>query len=186
MILLLSNSKLESSTDRLIDWLDYYKAIYFRLNGDDVLNSKSYGIYLTTKYKNNNDKVNSKVKVVWNRRWIYTNELFEELMNDIKLTNNNYYNFKAHLLKEINNLSAYLLSEYNSTNWIPCRFMNNFNKFEVLIKAQNYGVLVPDSIITNKISELKSFYLKHNKKLITKPISDITFYKENDFLSLLS
>jgi len=60
--------------------------------------------------------------------------------------------------------------------------MNNFNKFEVLIKAQNYGVLVPDSIITNKISELKAFYLKHNKKLITKPISDITFYKENDFL----
>lgn len=35
MILILSKNTNEVTTEKVIDWLEYYKANYLRLNGDD-------------------------------------------------------------------------------------------------------------------------------------------------------
>ena len=45
------------------------------------------------------------------------------------------------------------------------------HKIEQLIKAKSFGFRVPDTLVTHDANQLRSFYGKHNGKIIVKPMA---------------
>ena len=76
MILILSTSKFESTTDEVIRWLNYYKADWKRLNGYDLQNGHSF-FDRTTMQINSKELSTELCPVIWYRRW-YEQDAFAE------------------------------------------------------------------------------------------------------------
>lgn len=103
--------------------------------------------------------------------------------------------FRRTKLPEINNLPDeerfYILNETESffknlfsslpAKWLsqPNSVYNAENKFLQLRIAQQTGLLIPNTIITNSKDELKDFFIENKENIIVKPISQTRIqYKE--------
>ena len=156
MILILSKSKNETTTDQVIDWLNYYKESFYRLNGDDLVD-ENYKIEFGT---NTSDKFSSEIlsklnsaDVIWFRRWYET--------VDIKYFNNispkGAVHYQAHIRGEINNLSGFIFQHFKNRKWFDYYPNITVNKMMVTELAIAEGINVPDTLITNNKNDVISF-----------------------------
>lgn len=172
MILILSQAYFEPSTDEIINWLDYYKLPWRRLNGLDFMQS------LEIDDKNNlSCSVKgfdfTDVKVVWFRRWLSSRcikQLFE--FEDTEQNNRDFLVQIKHFLKlEMNCLTEYFFSSIPKDLIYGRIATVEINKLTVLRAAQSYGLQIPNTRICTNTESFNDFK-KSSKDLITKAIGN--------------
>jgi ATP-GRASP peptide maturase of grasp-with-spasm system len=184
MILIISKSEVEDTTDLVMDWLDKFSAGYFRLNGDDfidkadIINGK---IYL----ENFNTKT---ITIIWNRRW--------SSKGIINADNEAYYDnlgaknasiLLRSLSEETGILRSYLMLKLASKVWTTRPEKMSANKIMNLEIAKSCNLSVPEYIITSSKLTLSKF-AKHHERIISKPISETPFFSnsfENEIVETL-
>src|SRR5690348_3194237 len=65
------------------------------------------------------------------------------------------------------------LAQIPKKNWInhPADCALASHKIEQLARASNFGLRVPDTLVTQSIEDLTEFYRRHNRRVICKPMS---------------
>lgn len=178
MILLISQSDYEYTTDTVYDWIKHLGGDVIRVNGDDLLDVD----FEIKFHKDGTSKIHLKgvnfddVNVIWYRRWMnqdfkYNDESEEYnnfIMNDFTKGCSKYF---FHLLENKN-----WHIRHNITKQYP-------SKIEQNVLAVKNGFLVPDSLICNNKKKLTKFLNKHGK-IINKPIYEVGTFYENENLNL--
>ena len=180
MIGILSHNYLEDTTDEIIDWLDYEKADWIRINGDNLLNEFDVQLGSKTAFPLNLAGGNlEKLSVVWNRRWMY-HDFFP------------FFRDKIHSQEMLHNLIKHIVAEYNGASrtffhaldskkikWVSHYQHQNIDKINVLRKAIEIGLRVPETLITTTKSIVEKFKEKYTN-IITKSIGEATFFTVED------
>lgn len=166
MILILSREIEEPLTCRVIDYLNYHKANYIRVNGEDLINGKVIFNFSLNKLIGkweldiifDDRKISSnEIKTVWFRRSFF------------QLSNLNEQTIVNEFLKsELNILYSNLENIFDHAIWINKPSDRYVNKLFMLKKACENGLTVPETYITNHMSFLENL----QKDIITKPISE--------------
>ncbi len=175
MILILSQSKFEPTTDRVIDWLAYYNAGYFRINGDDIYSkdaelSVNFGASVTSiKCKKFFDLNYSTFKVGWYRRWSLQeyNDGIVKSVSDV----GNAIAISKYLSTDDMSLKHFFLSFLTVKYWVTNPFKYNYPKSIILKEALGAGLLIPQTLITTSKKELTLFCEKHGE-IISKDLSN--------------
>ena len=175
MILILSKSKKEETTNIVMDWLDHIEGDYYRLNGSDFLEKADIGNGHIQFEDFNSEAIN----VVWNRRWssetLINNE--NEQHYDALGTRNGSALLRS-LRSENAILRSYLLSKLLDKVWTTRPGKMSANKIRNLEIAKSCYLSVPEYIITSNKSTLNQFAKKH-KRIISKPISETPFFSSS-------
>lgn len=179
MILILSKSCNEISTDRLIDYLEKYNANYIRINGADLLGSGSVYFDVGNCIRVNDTIIPYKeVNVVFNRRWYDPDEIkIQDLPFEYDTIDS--YSVREEVLREFLSLSQYFKSKFKHALWIPNH--KSVNKLNVIERADSLGLRTPKSFICSKKTDLENIHQFH-PRLITKSIGDIFHLKSEDRL----
>lgn len=189
MILVLSDLDVEETTNAVIDWLDYSGAEYIRINGADLYKSSEYcfdfskrSISLSNENFQFLDNDLLKVSIVWCRKWIS-----EEFYEYNKFRNGSSDQLKAkvanHLESEFFGLTKHLFQLLRNKMWVtkPAHLRLYTSKLDILDLAEECGLSIPATIITNQKSSLQSFIFKHTT-VISKCISGVeAFQYDNNF-----
>jgi len=139
MILLLSKSRNEIATDRLIPYLDKYNGNYFRINGADLLQKPIYFDIGNCIKINNTIIPYSEVNVVFNRRWYDADEIcVEETPTEYKTIASS--SVIDEVTREFLVLSQYLKSKFKDALWIPEK--KTINKLYAIESADKLGLSV--------------------------------------------
>lgn len=172
MILILSE-EFDSSTNNVIDWIDYNNFQFYRINETSNIDLASISI--------NNEENNqfillaeslaidsNEITSYWYRRGFLKVEfnLIEgcDIPNYEKTVN-------KYLAKENAHLKEILYQILENRRSIGKLSNNKTNKLEVLSHAKELGLNIPPTIITNKKKILFDFVNKYDK-VITKSIKD--------------
>lgn len=177
MIALLSQNYAEDTTDEIIDWLTLYKADCVRINGEYMLDEDAaQTIRLSNKSENSFCSLNlSDFEVLWFRRWNQF-EMEEEIFNNPNITPLTKHKLFSHLIKEASVVNSFLFSQAQSKKWIDKPSLHSLNKLKLLSFAQKAGLRIPETLVTNKSSEVIDF-IDQFTHVITKPISEVDIFE---------
>jgi ATP-GRASP peptide maturase of grasp-with-spasm system len=190
MILILTSIG-DASSDLVVDWLDYLKHKYVRINSYDLFEKK---IVFSLQQNDTSIVIDNKkldieaVNVVWFRKFGYfeDSDFFEKIS---KLYGINIVN---HISKEFYKILYFFLLTFKYKHWLTNPFKLNLNKLDVLRIASMCGFNTPNSSITNEMSAentnmiVKSVYdpllmnlrgsnfLTYTNLLITKDMNEIS------------
>lgn len=177
MILVLTTEAGDYSHIKFIDWLEYYKSDYEILSGESILKGKVKVTIKDGAIFINDRNYSEEVKVVFNRRWLTTNQIFK-VSNDDKFNSG----IKKILSSELFELRKFFGYYLKKALWIPDLNNTNVNKLQMLYEAKKAGLSVPDFLVTNSKKDLLSFVAKH-QQVITKAIGNFPgVYFGDDFL----
>jgi len=188
MILLLSQSAGEPTTEKVMDWLEHFGASYLRLNGSDV-NSGATDLEVVladdgvrARLRDEaHDLLPDEVDVVWFRRWQHDRpyESMELFAGDPPDRSQAERNLIRSLDFELDRLSTFLVSRYPEAEWLTELDDAVPNKLRILEQAKRVGLDIPATLVTNTRAALEVFVRQH-PRLITKAISEsIPFTLDN-------
>ncbi|MDR2834798.1 MAG: grasp-with-spasm system ATP-grasp peptide maturase [Bacteroidales bacterium] len=183
MILILSEH-LDVSTDKVCDWLSYYKADFIRTN-DETNNYNIFGNINFEKDKLNfelklNDKTYNlnEITCIWCRRG-HLNVKFPNIQDLNFQEPEIVETISKHLANETNTLKCFFEYLINEKMHINNPNQYNSNKLIALRTAQKAGLKIPETLVTQNANDLKKIFNKHHS-VITKNIQDVlTFSNEN-------
>ncbi|MGJ8665178.1 MAG: grasp-with-spasm system ATP-grasp peptide maturase [Patiriisocius sp.] len=178
MILIISQSHNEPSTDNVIDWIDYLNMSVKRINGIDFYKNLEINIDNEKSYLKIKNIPLEKIKVIWFRRWI-TRENVKDIFIENKQSDRLRQRINTFLKNEFNELASFFFE------WIPKEilferiFDKDINKLSVIYKASELGLEIPKTFIGTKKNDFKELLKK--QKLIVKAISNApTFDVDNE------
>lgn len=191
MILILSKSSYESTTEEVMDWLGRLGAHFVRVNDDDfdsaeVLVTYSQGaweIRLKGLYGLDlnicDDTERTPVRVVWFRRW-YAQERDGGSAGIIDSgfcsREDLQHSVKNHLTLEFRRLSQLFFSQLSGFHWLSCPDEGIYsNKLLVLKRAVESGLATPATLVTSQREGLRRFAASVGP-VITKPISEAQIF----------
>jgi ATP-GRASP peptide maturase of grasp-with-spasm system len=170
------------SSNSVIDWLDFYKVPWLRINETDKITVKSINL--------GNSKINiqlwindtvldlSSITFFWYRRgyfnWIPQHHITENqelnsgLTNYVNMETKKTFDFIYYYLNSLKHISGY----EEALN----------KKLEYLNIAVDAGLIVPDTIICNNKAELEHFFLHHRCRIATKSIYEGYYQETKDKL----
>lgn len=176
---LIISSHFDNSTDKVVDWLNFYKVKFIRLNFKDNDKIKNVNIDIPNNLFNftinkNNKEIridNREIISFWYRNgginlcWSFDNQ--EPFYNEFKTEIDKYINAEANILTDF---IMFLLKDKN-------KYLGNYlkrrqNKLFNLMQANYCGLDIPETLITSQSESLKNFKTK-NPKIINKPISEV-------------
>ena len=166
MILILSASYFEYSTDQVIDWLKFKKANFKRINGNSIFTDE-FSLF-------NNDEFISEINIVWNRRWFDYNNFYPKL-EKVNLSQDNTFRLMQQFFSENVRLSDVLQHKLKNKRWLSKPEEFKLNRVIVSETAKKLKLDVPESIITNSILELKKF-INNYEVIITKSIAEMPMF----------
>lgn len=175
MIVILSSITGELTTDKVIDWLRFYKKDFIRFNGYDFINDHEFIYYIdndTIAMKNNAIDWD-KVKVIWYRRWLAGDE-FESFLNLKSFDLDTRSRIRDFSYSEIRSASSIMFNKLRN------KIFNNPNdtpKAAQLEVARKVGLTIPKTIITSNKKELLRFFKICNSKVITKCIGNVVSFE---------
>lgn len=172
MILILSNQH-EPTTDSVIDWLLQAKVPFFRLNSEDLFDSNQQ-----SHIRINQDGIRiqigdflldpTQIQVVWYRRWYSYGNFkvpFRQNVNNLLL--------KQYVTDEMDAVFNFLVRQLDHCVWLNHPFTTRLhNKLYTLQLAQQCGLRIPDTLLSNKSEAVSEFIQNNHQKAITKPIAD--------------
>lgn len=167
MILILSTDE-DNDTQRVIDWLHFKNAHFFRLNDQDLmsgriqfyLNNSDNEMFISTR---KNDWISSKeINCVWLRKFGFLRD-YHEIFPDGG-------QFMNYMYSEFSNLRSLLYNSLKNKKWLfkPINFPR---KLEILQIAQEIGLKIPRSIVTSNKTVLERFF-KNKESLINKSMGE--------------
>lgn len=159
MIYIISTDYDESTSD-VIEWLNSFKKEFKRINNMLEIDERLYirlNNSITSKKIETTGGSVSKINSIWFRK---SNKFLG--VTDTSLS--------AHYKQESERIIEFVFN--NFTGKVVGTPFRSINKLVVLEIAKQYGLVIPDTIITNKRDELERFAKLH-KNIITKPVSEI-------------
>lgn len=149
------------STNKVLDWLHYYKTSAIRINVEADFSKFSYEL------SNNKVQLLPKYKVVWCRRGYLP-------VIPINLKNSNWINY-------LKNEQLPLLFSIERNCNIIGSYQQEFNNNKILNLeiAAKVGLKIPDTIVTNNKFDLLKF-IKKDREYITKSLRYPPFLKKDD------
>jgi len=177
MILILTKSLLEINSDIVMDWLDHYKAEYAVITGDEFLASTTMKFYLTNTTEElkiitekNKELLLHTIKAVWFRRRMEeaSFQFYENLDLDLEGKQGLLGHLKIEFLRFYSLLPVYLKKAY----WLSHPDKSSLNKLEILLMAKEFGLTIPETLVTNFIDSTDTESLKPTETYITKPLTE--------------
>lgn len=176
MILILSHSKEDLSTEKVMDYLLKEGVPFLRINGSDLHDQKS-GLEISPDHlkvkgqKIDMDQINS----IWYRRW-YSQHLLPEIGDGA-----NGRELQRHIGRELSDISEYLFFRLRDKYWLNHPDQSVKNKLVVLDQAKKHGLKVPAFTIVNNKEDLRTFYDQYEGKIITKCVNNAFYYADGDY-----
>jgi ATP-GRASP peptide maturase of grasp-with-spasm system len=172
MILIFSRHN-DYSTNRVIDWLNYYNYPFYRINATDT------NRYLMTVDLNKQiifDGIKlpiDKINAIWFRKFgIQWGKIHEK--HNISSLLSNSLNSEYH---DVIETIFYLLKD---KKWLTNPFYGRLNKCITLLKAKECGFYIPNTYLINSSVDFKRLVIKED--LIIKSIYDMTFIEKNKYI----
>ncbi len=170
MILIFSYSG-DFSTDRVIDWLNYYKYPFLRFNSSAIFN-ESLRVDLLERniYVDGILLPIDKINAIWYRKF--------GLIRDFDFFNNPEIEFKTllHLHHEHVSLWRSICYILKNKKWLTDPNKSNLNKCAILLEASEFGLKIPATYIVNNKKELLNILDDGN--YIIKSIYDSFFVRK--------
>ena len=188
-ILIISEEQ-DSSTNTVLKWIKHLGGTYLRINDTSKLTLKN--IKLNTEFDDVIFEYDgfiykmSEFTGYWYRRgrmnfqYEYFNFSNKSIENSVNRMLNNEHTY-------VNNYIYEYVEKNKKIKSIGSIHNNKINKITALLKAKQYGLEIPDTLITSSKKELLLFKNKH-KKILTKPIYQrgLEFSTEDNILTGLS
>jgi ATP-GRASP peptide maturase of grasp-with-spasm system len=149
----------DSSTSEVIEWLYLLKKDFLRIgNFIDVINKINFFPVRLANFKTVADKL--VLSIVWVRRI----RGFDTIPD---------HNLQRYYANESKVLAEFLLqTKYSGMKVIGMSDIGlTVNKLEMLVKAKEYGLLIPSTIVTNAKEDVIKFHNEY-EKIITKAMSE--------------
>lgn len=177
MILILSQSIFETSTEQVQDWISCLGSESVRLNGEDLTSGDLFSFELTSEGERVTVSLEdrtldaSSVDVVWFRRW----HTLESLAYLEEIDQHRFgREVRDHLAGELASVTGGLQVLLRRAAWLTRPRELRLNKLEALSVAARVGLTIPETIVTNNRSELEAFQLRHQGRVIVKPVGEAT------------
>jgi ATP-GRASP peptide maturase of grasp-with-spasm system len=184
-MLLILSEEFDVTTNEVIDWLEYFKIPFIRVNNTSLItiehieinnNSISWNLTISEKFNNKLTKVNSEqIKAFWYRRGEFL------INNEVQVTEEVYNRsypiinkLQKYITSSQKNLVDFLYLNLNNFKHLGY-FHDNFTiKIHNQLVASNCGLSIAASAIINNKCDLNKFRAKYDK-CITKGIHDNGF-----------
>lgn len=168
MILIFSTPR-DLDTQFVIDYLKVKKVDFFRLNDEDIMTGKTFlnivpeNLEESYIFQDSSRIYFKNINIVWYRKFGFLEtykEIFGKRSDLSNYVKNEFWSI-ASLIKEL----------LKDKKWLFKRD-NMLSKIEILDLAKKHNLQIPNTLITSNKEDLKSFFLKNNKKIISKSIGD--------------
>lgn len=138
---------------KTIDWLNFYNVKYKRINNyfEEFKN-----LHYLNDFNEKEDNLN--------------NDFY--FFNKVTNANNTELNSEIHSQLVYEYLFGFFSTIENKNKLGNLVHLNSLSKIRVLLDAKKIKIPIPNSIVTNKKSDLVTFF-KHNKSVITKPCHEL-------------
>lgn len=180
------SQKEDISTNDIIDWLQFYKQPFLRIDRDDQDAHQAVFDRLSATGlrigKSGVETFQDEKAVFWFRRpgGDVANRLGSKIFPEEAIE---FPNFKddSKLLGSLHQNYAMYLRTYfhvllnNETNSLGSYFRTSLNKLEVLDAAQQLGLNIPATVVTNDMGLLTEFYEEHDQDIICKTLYEIIY-----------
>lgn len=151
MLFILSRNR-DTSTNNVLKWLNYYSVPYERINFADFIRKNiSLSLELSEECgrilrigNNVYNEEDIKNSFVWYRKGdVFTLDDADQFLIENK-------NILSHVKEEYNALFLSFVSILKDATWLCDSKFRDINKLDILIKAQQCGLHIPNTIITNR------------------------------------
>ncbi len=181
MILILSQSSLEPTTEEVMDWLEALGGRCLRLNGDDVegrsaLRFEIVDGRLSLRFESEGVELPvQEAGAVWFRRWLYErrHETVDLLDRPAADDHTLHHQLRRHLSLESRRLSDFLYSSLDHLPWLSHPRRGSLDKLDVLRRAAREGIATPATLVTTEREALRRFAARYGGEVITKPIGEV-------------
>lgn len=173
MILITSKKGMNRSVEQVIDWIEHFEGNFIRLNGEDLIND-GVSLSLVERHTLLEDSLR-KVNVLWFRGLLHHRNYLKPVNENLKSTNDNLNELYFRLRMELFRFTSVYFEQLENVYQIPKFRSLRINKYLVLQKANNLGLEVPASLITNSKRELLQFIDVYSK-VITKPLYETLYF----------
>lgn len=188
MILILSQSAMEPTTEEVMDWLEALGGRAVRLNGADLdgdaaLCFRVDGAEAFLGFAADGFELPlAETGAVWFRRWLLDRRHEMTSLLDEPTADNHqlHYELRRHLTLESRKLSDFVFSRFADRPWLSHPRQASLNKLDVLTRAARAGFPTPATLVTTEREELRRFRDRVNGRLITKPIGEVDMFLEGE------
>lgn len=187
MILILSKSELEPTTEVVMDWLTSFGAEFMRLNGDDLHGDTAVRLTIPDSHIRlgldgvEMDLPLDQITTVWYRRW--QNDKSRLPLNVFRNSSDDALrstqNIERGIAMEARRLSEFLFSQLEKRTWISQPSTAAPNKLNALKAAAAANMGIPKTLVTTKKRDVEKFH-EDCGSIITKPLSESQFLSIED------
>lgn len=180
MILIVS-SQSDLSTSEVIDWLLYYGVSFVRVSEEDMWTYSS--VYIDNESCEERFELNGEEYSFDDFSCIWYRRSFIKLSRKIDVSGVNVFNrgILRHIENELHLVHSFSIGA-NIDKFIINKFSDNgLNKLMVLYLARKVGLLIPETIVTEKKDDVIQFAGKYGR-IITKNISQGVFIYTDEYI----
>lgn len=172
-ILIISN-KQDSSTIDVTDWIEQFNFEFLILTFEEMIEQYTLSRSLTNRKDVFCLVSNFNQPLQFNSAWFRRNTPYSKIPlieeNIVTTTKEQIYN---HLVNEIECIKKSFFRQSDNLIWLSEYHSKSMDKFDVLMKAKDIGLDIPNTLITNSKKALEEF-IQQNKIVICKSL-----YEEN-------
>jgi ATP-GRASP peptide maturase of grasp-with-spasm system len=191
MILILSQSAMEPTTEEVMDWLEAFGAPCLRLNGDDIDDVDDGGAALRLSLDGAEASLEisadgvelplGEIGAVWFRRWVAERrcEMVSLLEQTTADSHKLHYDLRRHLTQESRRLSDALFALFADRPWLSHPRKAGLAKLDTLRRAARTGLATPATLVTTEREALRRFAETHGT-VITKPIGEVDMFLDGE------
>lgn len=188
MILILSQSSMEPTTEEVMDWLEALGAPCLRLNGEDLDGGAALGFRVEAGTADLTFEVDGvelpldRAGAVWFRRWLHERraEIAPSLLAKSEAANPKLdYELRRHLTLESRKLSDFIFSHLAGLPWLSHPHRASLNKLDTLTRAARAGFAIPATLVTTEREALRRFCAAHGE-VITKPAGEVEMFLDGE------
>ena len=186
MILILSQSSMEPTTEEVMDWLEALGESCVRLNGEDLDGEAALRFRVeagTADLAFEVDGVElplAEAGAVWFRRWLH--ERRAEIAPSLLAVADNPkldYELRRHLTLESRKLSDFIFARLAGLPWLSHPHRASLNKLDTLTRAARAGFATPATLVTTEREALRRFCETHGT-VITKPAGEVEMFLDGE------
>jgi ATP-GRASP peptide maturase of grasp-with-spasm system len=176
MILILTIEN-DPSVNHVIDWINSYNKKYTRINSRSKFLKENIDISIGNKDVKKKITVNnSKTSLLeFNSVWYRRTPEYADFDFNLNCSPLLKYTIERNVLTEANELFSYCMSSLKDKYSLGNPHIFNLNKLIQLETAVSYGLTIPETVVTNRKSEIIKFNKKF-RKIIIKPLQNISFH----------
>jgi ATP-GRASP peptide maturase of grasp-with-spasm system len=188
LILILSQSSLEPTTEEVMEWIAALGGRCVRLNGDDIegrsgLRCEIVDGRISLRFESGGVELPlQEVGAVWFRRWLYErrHETADLLARPAADNHTLHHQLRRHLSLESRRFSDFLYASFDHLPWLSHPRRSSLNKLDVLRRAAREGIATPATLVTTEREALCRFAAEHGGEVITKPVGEVEAFIEGE------